>query len=458
LTSAEKFDLEPLEAASRAVKMALRQGASEAEAYILRARSYSVAVLANKLRDLQSGQDAGIGIRVAIGKRVGFAYATGLTEKSISAAVEAAVKQARVSPEDPHWPGMAHPSSSYPSPAQTYSSDLDSIEPRRLVEEAKSMIDAISHIEGAILSRGAVSTATVERAVANSNGVELHEVGTHAAVVASVVIKRGGTTTPAIFEFSSDRIRIPSAEDAARRASDKALLCTKRYDIERAGRYTVVLAPGPFSELLSATVLYSLRGDTVVRGRSYFRDKVGETMLSEKLTIVDDALMPGGDRTGKFDGEGVAVGTKKLIERGRVLGFVFDTYWGSRAGKHSTGNAQRGSYSDPVLPGYTNVVVEPGGTRLEEMLDEKMVVVLYRVQGVHTSNPDTGEYSVLANPAIVYSHGEPKGWARGIVVSGNFYLELEKSVIELSRETEKPHPGFIAPWIKLAEVTVAPRG
>lgn len=451
--------IRPVELAVIAVKRAMAEGASEAEAYVTYSRGLSVGMFAGRIKDVEYERDIGIGVRVAVGKRVAFAYATGSDPAAAYEAARRAVKLARVSPPDDKWPGLPEPSPRYPEPGNMYDASLARVLPETLVEEARRLIDYVAEFreKGVQLSRASIGVTVTERAIANSNGVYRTDTGTHAYVLVSTVAVANGITTPAIFAYDTSRVALPSVTAVADKAIRLSLLATKRGPRLDPGRYTVVYAPPAFADIYESTVATALLGDMVVRGRSYYRDKLGEKVMDERLTIIDDGTLKGGDATWRFDGEGVAMQRTILVEKGVLRGFVYDTYWGSRAGVSSTGNAVRAGYASRPHVGFTNTLVEGGDAGMDDILDGRVVVV-YQVQGAHTANPETGEYSVLANPAILYENGEPKGWVPGLVVSGNFYKELSGSVEMVSKIVEKPYPGMYMPWIRLAGVTAAPRG
>ncbi len=447
----------PIELAVMAVRAAMREGATEAEAFVTRRRGYSVSILAGRIKGLESMDEAGVGIRVAVGKRVGFAYATGLDTEAARRAARAAVKQARASPEDPYWPGLPEPPERYPEPSGVYGDGVARASPESIVEDAKVLIGHVAAREGVQLSRASIGVSVFEEAIANSNGVYAVEMGTYASVMVSIVVQKNGLTTPAVFEFESSRVAVPDVTAVANRAVEKALLATKVVKGLQPGRYTVVYQPQVLAELLDYTVLSSLNGENVVRGRSYYVGKTGGKVMDERITIIDDGLLKGGDSTGRFDGEGVPMQTTVLVEKGVLRGFIYDNYWASRVGTRSTGNAVRSGYSSRPRPGFTNIVI-PGGDAGPEELYEGRVLVIYQVQGAHTANPETGEYSVLANPAILYENGEPKGWVPGLVLAGNLYKELAENVEAISKWTEKPYPGAVLPAMRLRGVSAAPRG
>ncbi len=56
------------------------------------------------------------------------------------------------------------------------------------------------------------------------------------------------------------------------------------------------------------------------------REKSGEKVASENLTIYDDGLFAGGLRTGLFDGEGVPHQKTPVIEKGVLRNFLYDNY------------------------------------------------------------------------------------------------------------------------------------
>jgi PmbA protein len=448
--------LTPIDAAVLAVRWAVREGATEAEAYAIAVRGHRATARAGRIETLEFVDDSGIAVRAAVGKRVGFAYTTSLEKERVKDAARKAVAIAKASPEDRYWKGFPSPSSVYPEPEAMFNPSLASVEASTIVDKVREAIEVTREAK-AMLVFGAASAVKVERAIASTSGTYRVDVGTQAYVTAAVSVEvEGGVRSPAIYEYESSRVSVPSGESVARRALERALLCKRRVKIDAARRMDVVFTASALASMLPYTIGFALRGDSAVRGRSPYAGREGEQVASEKLTVIDDGTLRGGDATWRFDGEGVATSRKVLVERGVLRSFVFDSYWGRRAGRDSTGNAIRPGYEAPPLPGFTNTIIEPGDANLDE-LTEGEVLVLYQVQGAHSSNPETGEYSVLANPAILYRDGEPVGWAVGVMVSSNFYEDLRDRLTLVSRFYEHPSHGYYLPWMRLEGVMVAPK-
>lgn len=78
---------------------------------------------------------------------------------------------------------------------------------------------------------------------------------------------------------------------------------------------------------------------SVQQGQSFWAELVGTTAFSDKLTIVDDPLVPRGFGSRRFDREGIAARYLPIVERGVVRNLYVDTYYGRKAGmKPTTGS------------------------------------------------------------------------------------------------------------------------
>ena len=99
-----------IELARRAVEAATTAGASDAEAYAAEDSGREVRAHGGEIESLSAATQRGIGIRAWIGKRVGYAYGTDLSEAGVTALAERAAEAARVADED-EFAGPPEPSS-----------------------------------------------------------------------------------------------------------------------------------------------------------------------------------------------------------------------------------------------------------------------------------------------------------------------------------------------------------
>lgn len=99
----------------------------------------------------------------------------------------------------------------------------------------------------------------------------------------------------------------------------------------------------------------------------------------------------------------------------------------------STGNAKRNMRQGLVEISPTTLVVEPGTRDIEDIISEiDYGYYIQSVQGAHSSNPESGDFSVVGNPAILIENGKMIGGVDGLMVSGNIF-DLLKNIVETAK-------------------------
>jgi PmbA protein len=215
----------------------------------------------------------------------------------------------------------------------------------------------------------------------------------------------------------------------------------------------VIFTQFALQELLAYTLVNAIEADNVQRDQSPFKGKIGATVTSEKLSIYDDGLLSGGLRTWLFDGEGVPHQKTVVIERGVLRNYLYDNYSAKKEAKESTGNASRGGYLSTPNIDTTNFHILPGKATADQMLAElDDGLIIYYLQGAHSSNPVSGEFSVVATPAWKIEKGEITHSSRGVMLAGNIF-ELLKN-ISLVGSNERQMGSLIAPWVQVENVRV----
>jgi PmbA protein len=163
-------------------------------------------------------------------------------------------------------------------------------------------------------------------------------------------------------------------------------------------RTTVVFDPYVTAMLLGV-VSSTLNGEAVAKGRSLFKDRVGERVANANFTLVDDPTNPLAYTATDLDGEGLAARRNVLIEDGVLQGFVHNSYSARRVGAVSTGNAVRAGFKGSPGVGCLALQLTPG-TRDQGALiaDVSDGVLITAVQGLHSGvNPISGDFSVGAS-------------------------------------------------------------
>lgn len=89
-------------------------------------------------------------------------------------------------------------------------------------------------------------------------------------------------------------------------------------------KYKVVFGPQAVTELFGNLLLPNLNLGMMDFGASIFTAKYGQNVASPLLTLYDDATLEGGAGSKRITCEGCVTGKTKLIEKGKLVGFLSD--------------------------------------------------------------------------------------------------------------------------------------
>ena len=442
----------------KAVEFAIKSGAQEAEAYLGVSSGTSIDIERGQIVRSAKNVDQGLGLRVIYKKAVGFSYTNILTIKKIEEAGARAFRAAKASKPDKDW--LMLPSQGrFGMPKGTYDKRILDLTSDRLVEITAEMLEAVTDYDKRVLAvAGGVAKSFFSSVIVNSNGIEASEMGTAVGCSMETIARDGTEVTPACYELNTERVYnidpLGVGNEAARQAISS--LGSKKI---RSEIFPVIFTQAAFRSLLYYTVVNSVKADYVQRERSAFKDKIGEQVASELVTVYDDGLLDGGLLTGQFDDEGVPSQKTLIIEKGILKTFLYDNYTANKVGVESTGNASRSGVvayaSTPVLEA-SNFVFKKGNKTPEELISEiQNGLIVYGVQGAHSSNPESGEFSVVATPAWKIEGGEVAYAVRDVMLTGIFY-DVLWNVSALGNNVRKLGQ-LVAPWINVENVKIVGR-
>jgi PmbA protein len=444
---------EMLNLAEKVVNLAVAKGGAEAEAYLYDGQSTSIGIERGQITKSSRIIDRGLGVRVVINKTVGFAY-TNMLEKqtAMEDTVLRAVGAARASKPDKDWHGLPE-KRLYASVENTFDQKIQELRSEDLVNLTSTLLDAAVKVDKRVLPiEGGAGAGSLATAIANSNGISGFDEGTMIECSLATVAKDGNKVTPVCFEFNAARNYAVNPEWVGKEASRLSLSALKTKRIETKTT-KLILTQFALQELLYFTLINAVKADNVQREQSPFKGKIGEKVGSSNLTIYDDGLYPGGLRTSIFDGEGASKQRTLVVEKGVLRNFLYDNYAAKKEGLESTGNASRAGYLSTPSIEATNFHVTPGNKSEEQLMDEvDDGLIIYYLQGAHSSNPVSGEFSVVATPAWKVKKGEIIHCSRGVMLAGNIF-EVLKNVSVVGNNVRQMGQ-LVAPWILVENVRV----
>jgi len=442
----------------RAVDVAIGRGAEEAEAFLSMSSSTSIDIERGQIVRSIKRMDQGLGVRAVYRKAVGFSYVNTLTDKNVEEAAARAFRAARASRLDKNWRNLPSPRR-FGETEGTYDKRIVAVSSDELVETAAVMLGAVEAYDKRVLSvAGGVGASVFHTVVVNSHGVEAFDRGTAVGCSMETIARDGVDVTPACYELNAERVYDIDPEGVGREAARQAVSSLKAKKIE-SGAFPVIFTQAAFRSLIYYTLINAVKADYVQRERSALKDKIGEKVASDLVTVYDDGLLDGGLLTRKFDGEGVPCQKTLVIDRGVLKHFLYDNYTANKAGAESTGNASRAGLapyaSTPVLEA-SNFTFKGGNKTPEELVGEVGEgLLVYGVQGAHSSNPESGEFSVVATPVWKIEDGNVAYAVREVMLTGVVF-DVLRNVSALGNNVRKMGQ-LVAPWIRVENVRAVGR-
>jgi PmbA protein len=454
-----------------AVKKAEKQGASQGEAYFYRANQLRVSIEKKQVKMSEKKYSAGLGLRLAIkrtgGFSVGFAYQTDLNRKAVGDTLRQALKVASFKKPDPDFKSFQEH-----KPTKTvkkiYDKQVLDIEPEEIVDLAADQVRTAETDKRISTVSGTLGLGTTEVAIANSLGVSGQFEKTGYGAFGFVIARQKGSVgvgsdsyTDCFFNKEKTYTAFKNARDLAIRQLNPKSVETERMD--------VMLQPDALQFLLEFTLIPEVRADNVQKRQSPFVGKMHQTVASENLTVIDDALIPQARGSRPFDDEGCPSQTTTVISKGCLQGFLYNSYTAAKDNVTSTGNAARmlggfsskPKYAVEPITGPTNFRLSAGKktaeTEFDEVLSEvKNGVIAKQVIGAHTANTTSGEFSVVLDTAFKIKKGEILYPVKQTMLGGNI-LEVLKSIALFADDAKQVgvEQTLISPTILVKDVRVS---
>jgi predicted Zn-dependent protease len=373
-----------------------------------------------------SREDTGLRVRAVSGGRVGVAATNDLSKDGAANAARSALELALVAAPDPLFPGVT-PSTEVPDRSDGYDEATASATPD---QRAEAVAELIGRCDDGFHAAGAFETQATEVLVANTEGHVCYAPSTQAQMTTVISGGDGGT---GFAEVTAPRISAVDASAVGGRAFAKAKDSQDRRSLEP-GHYEVVLEPAAVATLLGFLAYLGFGGRSIAEGRSCFSGRIGEKLMSERVSIYDDGLSPHTIAL-PFDFEGTPKRRVDLVERGEVRGGVHDRRSAKQAGTESTGHGL--PPPNPEGPFPLNLFLEPGDASLDEMIGATQRGLL--VTRFHYSNVVHPKESVITGMTRDGTWLIEDGELRHPVKNFRFtqsIIEALRDVEQVGRDTE----------------------
>jgi len=426
----------------------LKKEAEQVEVLSLQNEKTTVEYEANQLKTCTVAETKGTAVRVIRNGQLGFSASTDETviNKLAANALESAAygDKAPFSFPDPK-PGPA---------VRTFDKAVADLPIARLVEMGKEILDLVLRVEPDARCNIGLERSIVTASIRNQKGLDV-SFQTSPLSLGLEIDRIEGDDVLILYDQFGATVWDNDYLDFARNLVEKLKKARTITSIQP-GKMPVLFAPtGTLA--LGLPLSQGLNGKEVYKGTSPIKDKIGEKLFDEKITIIDDGTIDGKFASASYDDEGVPRRRNVLVEKGVLKGFVYDLKTAAQSGVESTGNASRGLFNPPE-PSFTNFVIQPGQTPLKDILsgiDEGIIVE--DLLGIGQGNIISGAFSNPLALAFKIEKGEIVGRVKDLSIAGNIY-DLLKNVAAVSKEAQWVYNTFYAPYILIPEMNVAGKG
>jgi len=432
------------EVGEKVLEIAKKKGVKEAEAYVVSNRVLTIRLVNNAVFEAKGVHDIGLGVRIINEKGLGFSSTAEFSKRALEKVVDAAIaaSNARKLPFKYSFPKPKK----IPKVQKVFDKKLAELPPEDGVELAYDMVEnALKHNSKIVDTAGVLNLVEYHTVVLNIHGVSAPNEGTFFEASLTSTAEQRAKKSEGSASTAGRNLKEFKPEEIGRESAEMAVSGLKAKKLE-AGKYTVVLDHEPTLGVIGYIAAFV----SPMIAKLYiplFLDKIGKKVASEKLTVLDDPLMPGGIGSSPVDDEGVPSKKLIIIDKGILKRFVYDSFYGALEKKRTTGSALRAifavgisafpgkNYNQEPIPIPRNITVKPGKWKRGEIIeDTKKGLLVRRFHYTRVTNPTRGDFtSVLRMGLYQIKNGEIQNAVLKSRLIDNI-LNMMKNIDAISKE------------------------
>ncbi|MDX1950426.1 MAG: TldD/PmbA family protein [Rickettsiales bacterium] len=414
-----------LEIAEKAVNLALKNGASDADAVVVQSLNLSYRQHQGKPENIESSETRDLGIRVFLsqkeGSKIALISTNNLLEKNIESTVEKVIEQAKLSPLDDSY-RLANETEFYKGDDLDLqincpnSANIDEL--KNWASEAEETALSYKGITNTEFSESAYSKS--ETTIFTSKKFAKSYFTTGYNISVSVIAGQGvDMQTDYDYTYKCNKSDLLSPKNISISACEMAI--KKLFPKKIKSAKLPVIFDKKVSKNLLSNFISAINGNSIVKNSSFLSDKMGTQIFPKNVNIFDNPLMLRGIGSQPFDAEGLRGAEIPLVKNGVLENWILDLRSASKLGLISNGRASRGINTQPS-PSSTNVYMNGGKINFQDMLKSvKNGFYVTDVFGMGV-NGITGDYSQGANGFMI-ENGEITYPVAEVTIAGNL-LEM----------------------------------
>ncbi|WP_249394957.1 TldD/PmbA family protein [Deinococcus sp. QL22] len=365
------------------------------EVYAERSTATTIQAFGGAVSDFKLSSRQGLGLRALVNGAWGASFTENLAPPALDRALDNALENAGLSAPVPH---AALHAWGTPPTLDLHGEGLSGVTVEQKVGLALGLDQAARDADPRVQSvpYSAYNDSEGQISVEHTGGLERSYQTLGAFVYAApLVTEDGQSQMKSAFQFTREFTQLDPGQTALE-ATRKALALLGARPAPT-GQFPVVI-DAECMALLLAVYAGAFSARQVQEGKSTLAGRLGQSIGSSLVTLIDDATLPTGMDSRPFDAEGCPSAPLTLIRGGVLQSFLHNSQTAAQDGVHSTGHASRWSYQGVLSVAPSNLYMLAGqGSRADLLARLGRGLLLTDVKGAHAgANLITGDFSLQA--------------------------------------------------------------
>ena len=423
----------------------MEAGASFCEARFFEERSSGISIENGVARSLGAGIIQGVGVRVIVGERWGFASTNLATKRGVERTLADAIGGARsIAAQRGEEAKIVEAKPAVDTITHKVKVNPEDISPE---EKVKKMLDFekvartySDRVKDTFMSyRDSVSKVIV----CNSYGASIEETTPRTHTYCSVISKREENKQTGFEHVGNiagyEIVEGIDPDEFSGKAAETAVKLLDAHPPPR-GTHSVVVDPRVGGLFVHEAFGHNSEGDLVFGGQSIISDKMGEKVASDLVSIVDD---PTELRNGHFvyDHEGTEARPHLIVEEGTLVGYLHSLESAAKLGGEPQGSARAQSHHHPPVVRMSNTYFAAGDMSFDEVLEDIDLGVYLSGSQYGYVETQKGQFTCKAEQGWLIEKGELTDHLRDVAING-IVLDALKNVTAVGKDLKIDMPGM----------------
>ncbi len=420
-----------MELLQKAIDYGLKFNVNFVEARYTFHKSSTIRYVDGALKNISSGIDEGVSIRVFLDGAWGFSATSELTLDSIYKTVEQAFKLAKANSQ---WVKEKYEiknlGSFHDKSIISTNKKFNDVPIEEKISLVKDIDNSMKKFDSRIKS---TTTNYIEETdiihIMNSFNTDVYKEEYSLLLSATAFSLEnnirgrgyeaiGGTGGYEIIEEKNGaEIGIKAAKKAIEQLNSKGI---------QPGKYTCVLDPIIVGVFAHEGIGHPAEADAIVERNSILEGLIGKTIASENVTIVDNPLIKKSYGYYEYDFEGTPAKPRKIIEKGVLKEYLHNLETASILDMEPNGAGRADSYLNEPIVRMSTIYFEKGDMSFDELIEDVKFGIYVKGFQYGYVEPSNGQYTFKSEIGYLIENGEIKYPIRDISLTGLILETLMK--------------------------------